>query len=243
MTSSEGSEELARLRALNSRLLRALEPFSSAYHESMDAALVRVVPLQTDPIPCFIALDAVKEAHAAFEEATRPKTVSDSLPAEAQVVLWCDGSGTTSDGPAGAGVVVEVPGVVRVEHGHYLGNGTNNVAELTAVLKGLLYVRDALKLPPQTPVLVHSDSEYVIGLCTQPWNPKKNQELVSTLRDVLKTMPGVRFKHVRGHTGVEGNEAADKLAGAAATVKGFVSSLDEATEILRAKRSARRLAV
>jgi ribonuclease HI len=76
-----------------------------------------------------------------------------------------------------------------------------------AILRGLEMVegRDA-------PVVVMSDSEYGLGLLTKGWKPKKNQELVATLRTVVARFPRLSFVKVAGHAGIPGNERADVLA-------------------------------
>ena len=61
----------------------------------------------------------------------------------------------------GIGVVV-IDGSERREKGEYLGVGTNNIAELTAILRGLQQVEARGDLG--RPVVVYSDSAYSIGL-------------------------------------------------------------------------------
>lgn len=126
-------------------------------------------------------------------------------PADA-IQVWTDGACTGNPGPAGLGVVI-IDGEHRTELSEYLGEGTNNIAELTAILRGLAAVRDRTR-----PVVVYSDSAYSIGLLTKPWKPKKNVELVEELRALCKTFPNLRFVKVAGHAGVELNERVDELA-------------------------------
>jgi ribonuclease HI len=122
------------------------------------------------------------------------------------VQLWTDGACTGNPGPAGLGVLYLYRGEVK-ELSEYLGQGTNNIAELTAILRGLELVED-----PTTPVDVITDSSYCIGLLSQGWKAKANQELVATLRAKLSRFTDVRLLKVPGHAGVEGNERADQLA-------------------------------
>lgn len=133
-----------------------------------------------------------------------------------ETVIWTDGSGTFNDDHAGIGVVVDEGEHGIREYSEYIGLGTNNVAELTAIYRGLQAVPDRRRK-----ILVRSDSEYSIGILTKPWVPKKNKELVEAIRADLEWRgPNVRFQHVRGHVGIEGNERADKLA-KAGREKGF----------------------
>jgi ribonuclease HI len=126
-------------------------------------------------------------------------------PADA-IHVWTDGACTGNPGPAGIGVVV-IDGKDRVELGEFLGEGTNNIAELTAIERGLETVKD-----PKRPVLVYSDSAYAIGLLSKGWKAKANVELVARIRAILPRFADVRFVKVPGHAGVPENERCDELA-------------------------------
>ena len=54
----------------------------------------------------------------------------------AAVEIWTDGACSGNPGPMGIGVVV-IDGGQRREKGEYLGVGTNNIAELTAIERGI----------------------------------------------------------------------------------------------------------
>lgn len=60
------------------------------------------------------------------------------------------------------------------------------------------------------------------GFLTSDGKPVKNRALIKYLAALLharrKTSQSVEFKHVRGHVGIEGNEAADQLANLGATM-------------------------
>lgn len=122
------------------------------------------------------------------------------------IQVWTDGACTGNPGPAGVGVVI-IDGAQRRELSEYLGEGTNNIAELTAILRGLESVEDKTR-----PVVVYSDSEYSIGVLTKPWKPKKNIELIAELRAVCREFSDLRFVKVAGHAGVPLNERVDQLA-------------------------------
>ena len=123
--------------------------------------------------------------------------------------VWTDGGCVPNPGPCGIGVVI-IDGDKRVELSEYLGEGTNNIAELTAIVRGLEEVPDKTR-----PIAVYSDSQYAIGLLTQNWKPKKNVELVMQLRALLREFPEVRFVKVAAHTGIVLNERVDQLAASA----------------------------
>jgi len=121
--------------------------------------------------------------------------------------LWSDGACSGNPGPAGAGTVL-LWGDRRKEMSTWLGDGTNNVAELVAVLQGL----DSLKAPVKRKLVVHTDSQYVIGVLVRGWKARANQELIAELRERLEVIPKVVWHWVRGHEGVELNERCDALA-------------------------------
>jgi ribonuclease HI len=121
--------------------------------------------------------------------------------------IWADGACSGNPGPAGSGTVL-VQGQRRREISTWLGEGTNNVAELTAVLQGLR----ALKRPVRRPLVVHTDSQYSIGVLARGWKAKANQELVAEIRTEIAGIPRVVWHWIRGHDGVVLNERADALA-------------------------------
>ena len=102
----------------------------------------------------------------------------------------------------------------RKEVSLYLGDTTNNVAELTAVLEALRRVKRR-----ELPVRVHSDSTYVIGVLDGSMRAKANADLVARIRDEMRGFTDLRFVKVPAHAGNEQNERADALAGEAAKKK------------------------
>jgi ribonuclease HI len=127
-------------------------------------------------------------------------------PAANAIQVWTDGACTGNPGPAGIGVVI-LDGDQRTEISEYLGHGTNNIAELTAILRGLQRVSDQSR-----PVIVYSDSAYSIGLLTQAWKAKANKELVEELRATCRQFADLQFVKVAGHAGIALNERVDELA-------------------------------
>jgi ribonuclease HI len=121
--------------------------------------------------------------------------------------LWSDGACSGNPGPAGAGTVLLIDGRRR-EWSTWLGQGTNNIAELVAVQQGLR----ALERPLARTVVVHTDSQYSIGVLARGWKAKANPELIAAIRKDLEGLPRVVWHWVRGHLGVELNERCDELA-------------------------------
>jgi ribonuclease HI len=127
------------------------------------------------------------------------------------IVIYTDGGAAPNPGPMGIGVVIE-RGKQRREICEYLGVGTNNIAELTAIERAI----DALEPADRNRrILIHADSAYAIGVVGGAMKPKKNLELVARIRDKARGFPGIRFVKVRGHAGVAENERCDALVGKA----------------------------
>ena len=121
------------------------------------------------------------------------------------VIVYADGACSGNPGPAGLGVVL-IDGPRRVELSEYLGLGTNNIAELTAVLRALTETEAA------RPMMIYTDSQYTIGVVQKGWKAKANQALVAELRAALAKRSATRLAYVPGHAGVALNERADELA-------------------------------
>lgn len=133
-------------------------------------------------------------------------------PRAGEITVYTDGACSGNPGPAGCGFLV-VGGDGRVREGfEYLGTATNNIAELTAILRGVEAIEDV-----KAPVRVHTDSSYAIGVLQKGWKAKANPELIATIRKELARRPFVRLVYVPGHAGVPLNERADVLARQAVT--------------------------
>jgi ribonuclease HI len=125
--------------------------------------------------------------------------------------IWTDGACSGNPGPMGIGVVV-IDGKEREELGEFLGSGTNNIAELVAIERGLAIATKRVIDHPERRVRVFSDSSYAIGLLEKGWKAKANQDLVARLRRKLAAFPAtVEFVKVAGHAGVPENERCDEL--------------------------------
>jgi ribonuclease HI len=131
-----------------------------------------------------------------------------SAPANA-IHVWTDGGAAPNPGPSGAGVVI-VDGEQTTELSEFLGPGTNQTAELTAIFLGLTKLATR-----ERPVCVYSDSAYSIGLLSQGWKAKANVELVEKIRAVCREFKELRFVKVAGHAGIPLNERTDQLVGEA----------------------------
>ena len=152
--------------------------------------------------------EAPDVAALAVEE-SRPRAAP-----EHGIDIYTDGASSGNPGPAGLGVVLRWRGRGR-EIRRYLGEATNNEAELAAVLAAL----EAVKRP-DLPVRLHTDSEYVIGVLVGGHRVKANVELIRRIQAAMVRFTALEFVKVPAHAGVPDNERADALARAAIRERG-----------------------
>lgn len=126
-----------------------------------------------------------------------------------KIIVHSDGGARGNPGPAAIGVVVaEEDGTVLQEISECIGESTNNIAEYTAVQKGL----DALSIlisDTDTEVEWHLDSELVEKQLAGEYKVK-NPGLRPIFEDIQNKrvkFPKLSFKHVRR----EFNKEADRL--------------------------------
>ena len=139
--------------------------------------------------------------------------------------VWTDGGAYHNGHPdAAAGIGVywgpnDPRNVAAPLHGSL---HTNQRAELSAALRAI--TDTAHYKTTNRGLLVYTDSEYTINCCTKwlkgwksnGWKSSKggavmNQDLIKAL-DAAMQGRRVFFKHVAAHTGIDGNENADRLA-------------------------------
>lgn len=136
-------------------------------------------------------------------------------------ILYTDGSSSTKTGKCGwacVGQLLSPSGYLTVQRCGF-GDGSNQVAELYAFIYAMQIA------PADQETLIVSDSRYSIDSITgwrQKWessgylnfngDPIKHQDLIRFGHRIHDIKPLLRFMHVRGHTGVDGNEIADRLS-------------------------------
>jgi len=123
---------------------------------------------------------------------------------EPAVVLYTDGACLGNPGPGGWGAVIFEEGEKKLLHGAE-ENTTNNRMEITAVIEALKILSVGVN------VRIYSDSTYVINTMTKNWRRKKNQDLWILL-DNEAALRNIEWEWVKGHSGDEFNEEADRLA-------------------------------
>jgi len=149
-----------------------------------------------------------------------------------KIDIYCDGACKGNPGIGGWGVYIHVENKwydkEEPEHLVYQFYGgsketTNNIMEMTAVIKAAEWL--TLFHYNKDKVVFHLDSAYIINCYEQKWyhkwlqndwktsrdKPVKNKDLWEKLIIVFE-QPNFHFVKVKGHSGDEGNEFADKLA-------------------------------
>ena len=124
-----------------------------------------------------------------------------------QVTIVCDGSslGNGKGNPRAAAVAVLGFKGIWKAFGTYLGNATNQQAEIAAATLGL----ENLKEPCRVRLL--SDSRYVVETMGGTWKRKTNHEWWQRL-DKAAQRHDVEWEWIKGHAGHEVQEVADKAA-------------------------------
>ena len=139
-----------------------------------------------------------------------------------EIVAYTDGACSGNPGPGGWGVVLRAKVGGKVVKEMLLSGGckhtTNNRMELRAAIEAL----KALKKP--TKIIIVTDSTYVkegLSNWMKKWKnngwktannkPIKNEDLWKLL-DTENKKNSVVWQWIKGHSGHEGNELADKLA-------------------------------
>lgn len=126
--------------------------------------------------------------------------------AENAICIFTDGASSGNPGPAGIGVLLRF-GTHEKEISTFIGESTNNIAELKAIEAGLLAVKNT-----DLPVQVYTDSNYAYGVLALGWKSRKNLEIIEAIKKIGSKFKNLTFVKVKGHAGHEGNERADYLA-------------------------------
>ncbi len=138
--------------------------------------------------------------------------------------IYTDGACKGNPGIGGWGAILEY-GRTKKEIKGYSVNTTNNIMELTAVIKALECLNRKCK------IVITTDSNYVKngitdwikswknnGWKTAKKSPVKNKELWIKL-DSLVANHDIDWKWIKGHSGHPQNERADELANEAIILK------------------------
>ena len=159
--------------------------------------------------------ELVAEFHKKPKEQKETPTITTT-----DMIIYCDGACKGNPGKAGSGLAIyqgEQNPILL--YGEYEEHGTNNTAELNALYKALVLASESVEST------IYSDSKYSIdcistwayGWKKNGWRKKggeiKNLETIKLAHELYERIKNkVTLKHVKGHSGVEGNELADRMA-------------------------------
>lgn len=207
------ADDSGALRAENGRVEIRYKPNDGRRYDARADNLEIADPTPLPDETCSPANAVPKpEPAAKGKSAAKAPPAAPGKVADGTVIAYADGACSGNPGPAGLGVVL-IDGKRRVEISEYLGVGTNNIAELTAVLRAL-EAADA-----QRPLMIYTDSQYTIGVLQKGWKAKANTVLIAELKKALGAHEAARLAYVPGHAGVILNERADALAREAVTAR------------------------
>ena len=146
------------------------------------------------------------------------RTVGDDLP---RATIYTDGGCRPNPGPGGWGAVVLRSGAEPVELNGGVPEATNNRMELQAAIEALRFLDGPhrVELVTDSEYLRKGVTEWLEGWRANGWRTagKKdvaNRDLWQILVDEI-SRHRISWRWVRGHTGNEWNERADRLASAA----------------------------
>ena len=129
------------------------------------------------------------------------------------VIAYTDGACSGNPGPGAWAYRLEWPDGEVDEGVGAEPLTTNNREELKAVREALRAVHARIGGDPSWTILVRTDSLGVINWLMRTWKRKANLDLFPDIDALVDSR--VRFEHVRGHSGIAGNERVDQLAVAA----------------------------
>ncbi|MCK5313190.1 MAG: ribonuclease HI [Desulfobacteraceae bacterium] len=120
--------------------------------------------------------------------------------------IYTDGASSGNPGPSGIGVYMIYNEKTR-EISEFIGNATNNIAELKAIKRALEELKKF-----DIPVNIYTDSNYSLGVLTKNWKAQANKELIMETKKLLSKFTDIKIIKVKGHAGILENEIADRLA-------------------------------
>lgn len=159
--------------------------------------------------------EAAKEVKADKEKMSREPKVFRVKPKQLELnvedkyTVYCDGSALNNgqeDASASAAAIVINSQQRKKVLGTYMGNATNNQAEIVAAAIAL----EAITVP--STVHIYCDSEYVIRTMAGKYKKKKNLPFWERLEKATNFHKKVTWEWVKGHSGNKLHDTVDKLA-------------------------------
>lgn len=130
--------------------------------------------------------------------------------------VFSDGACKGNPGPAGIGFVIYDDGEKVYECSTYIGEGTNNIAEYTAVLEAIKVIKQRLSEQSEDSssinnekVIFHLDSELVVRQLIGVYKVK-DQTLKKIFLKILDELKGMEYEII--HVPRDQNKVADRLS-------------------------------
>jgi ribonuclease HI len=127
------------------------------------------------------------------------------------IEIYTDGACRGNPGKGGWSFFVNNTQII---HYGFLKDTTNNIAELTAIHQAFMYILQNINSDKK--IIIFSDSLYSINVIKGLWRIKKNRKLIYNIKKLVLVANSlgmnIEFKKVKGHSGIMGNELADKGA-------------------------------
>ena len=125
------------------------------------------------------------------------------------VIAYCDGACFGNPGPMGIGAVIWKDGKKLQEISEYIGSGTNNIAEYSAVIRALIEIKKLGARSKRLEAIIRSDSQLLIRQMNGEYKVKEKHLKALKLKiDELRIGMHVKFEHIPR----ERNKSADYLS-------------------------------
>lgn len=136
-----------------------------------------------------------------------------------KLIIYTDGASRGNPGPASYGFTIsDDKGRLLHQEGRFIGRTTNNVAEYTAVLAALKYVKEEFASKRSLQIELLADSQLVARQLAGHYKIKAKhlKPLIEQIKTLVEEIGGVIFNHIPRFQ----NTLADQLANQALDSRG-----------------------
>lgn len=134
-----------------------------------------------------------------------------------KAMLHTDGGARGNPGPAGIGYVLKIAGKKTISGGEYIGEGTNNYAEYTALIRGLTFAQQH----NVQELTCYLDSELVVKQLAGEYRVRHHDllPLHKKVKQLATKFSHVAFHHVRREKNARADELVNEAIDAALNKK------------------------
>ncbi|AMM40697.1 ribonuclease H [Candidatus Desulfofervidus auxilii] len=130
-----------------------------------------------------------------------------------KVTIYTDGACIGNPGPMGIGFILQCNGH-QLKVARYIGEGTNNVAELTAVIEAFKAIKNK-----KVHAVLHTDSQLVYGFLKGTSKARALRHYAEEMKKLAAEFGKLEVVKVTAHADDTMNNTVDKLARKAAKTK------------------------